>query len=128
MRLIIRFSIKRTRFKRCAVLFVCLILFVGCASVKAPKTHVLRVENQIDLRMTISQLADLRPVVYYKSRMPGVELYETQHLTAFGKIPFVTKQTTAYKDTIRTAPCWFKVRASKDGRKWSGWSKPVFID
>lgn len=105
-----------------------LILFVGCASVKAPKTHVLKVENQINLRMTISQLADIRPVVYYKSKTPGIELYETQHLTRFGKIPFLTKQTTAYKDTIRATPCYFRVRASKDGNKWSGWSKEILVN
>lgn len=114
------------RWQRFTSLIV-MVLMIGCASVKAPKTHVMKVENQIDMRMTLSQLEDLRPVVYYKSKTFGIEFYETQHLTQFGEIPFLTKQTTAYKDTIRAMPCYFRVRASNDGKRWSGWSKSILI-
>jgi hypothetical protein len=106
---------------------ILILLLVGCASVKAPKARIEAISSQIMPSMTISDMANIRPVVYYKSKTLGVEFYETQHLTPVGKRPFVTKQTEAYKDTIRAFPCWFKVRAS-NGKRWSAWSEPIFID
>ena len=104
-----------------------ILLLAGCASVKATKARIETISSQIMPSMTIGDMANIRPVVYYKSETLGVELYETQHLTCFGKQPFLSKQTLAYKDTIRAYPCWFKVRAS-NGKRWSAWSKPIFIE
>lgn len=111
------------------IVFLAVVLLFGCSSrLKTPTAYVRPASQMLSTRATLKDAEAAKPVLYYHSHDPKTWEYEIEYIAPVGKIPFLVKfkPRTTLKDTVRSAPCYVRVRAL--GHKTSKWSKLIYVD